>query len=53
MRLSYKGNDGTKVFRKIKGKLKRHEIEEQLLFLTVHQNALSKKDFVTNLHLST
>lgn len=35
------------VMRKIKGKLKRHEIEEQLRFLTIHLNAMSKKDFVT------
>jgi hypothetical protein len=26
--------------------MKKHEIEEELLFLTMHQNAMSKKDYV-------
>ena len=39
--------DATKIFKKIKGKLKRHEIQEQLLYLTMQQNAISKKDYVS------
>lgn len=39
--------DAKKIFKKIKGKLKRHEIQEQLLYLTMQQNAISKKDYVS------
>ncbi len=35
------------MMRKIKGKIKRHELEESLLYLTMHQNAISKKEYVS------